>query len=542
MGKSPAWQALVTAQGMGDNYSTYVYLLRTWMYQLISLPSTILSVQGGLFDIKYMNLMSTTSFVHNHLAFQYYIFVTAAKHEIQEYFRKLESLEMFGLKQVVIIDMEYLLEDTLLLRMHYHNIYFIEKPSVGIESSAPWYQIHCVASECVNKLEQIGKNVSNLNKYFWSTVTAFGQKIELSGLKSITNGSRKVASFHGFLASWIFQDVLKHDLTHVRPLYSFTPIIRLNNWGSTWNIFFLHDVQTYSFVSCHQTRSNSDILTTLSSPLDDWSWALLATHFTWVVLILILLPKQLNSDGILLMIGISLENSVLSGSIYKAKFKPTKYPLIGLNTFIGVWTLLVGTILTNWYKSIFTMEMIVPTMYRSPWTTVMDVEGIRILMPFKLMGEHSVDMIKFDYFRHKYFYTQLLFRCHEIAIEPGKYKRLMVYKNRAKALVNMLRPHFGMDENLNIKYKSGVFTDFHRPDEPHPFNKSVLKGYPIQSVDYNKADSYNIVKILSTCEKVALIDKAENIVKITNFLNDNQEKRRFVRGDGDHFFRQFEAG
>ncbi|OXA41465.1 Parvalbumin beta [Folsomia candida] len=429
----------------------------------------ILPVQGGLLDLNDMNLISTPSFIHNHLAFQYYIFVTAAKHEIQEYFKKFEFLEMFGLKQVILIDIGYLLEDTLLLRM-----------------------------------PKISKNVSKLNKYFWSSVTAF--------------------------------DILKHGLpTHVRPLYYFTPIIRLNNWGPTGNIFFLYDVQAYSFVSCHQIRSNSNIVKPLSSPLDEWSWALPATYFISVVLILTLLWKQVNSDGIFLMIGISLENSVLSSSDYQTKLKPTNSSLIGLNTIIGVWILLVGTILTNWYKSIFTMEIIVPTLYHSPWTTVMDVEGIRILMPFKLMGEYSVVSIKFEYFRHKYFYTQVLFRCQEIARERGEYKRLMVYKNRAKALVNLLRPHFGMNENGWIK-NSGVFSDFLRIDEPHPFNKSILKDYPIQPVEYDKRDSYSVVKILSTCEKVALIDKTENIVKITNFLNDNQEKKRFVQGDNDHFF------
>lgn len=81
--------------------------------------------------------------------------------------------------------------------------------------------------------------------------------------------------------------------------------------------------------------------------------------FVIVVLILTSVLKRYTSDGLFLVVGLVLENSGLS--MYDTRCRQNGYPNFGMGTLVALWTILIGTILVNWYKTCFTMEMIVPS-------------------------------------------------------------------------------------------------------------------------------------------------------------------------------------
>ncbi|OXA54629.1 putative RNA-directed DNA polymerase from transposon BS, partial [Folsomia candida] len=395
------------------------------------------------------------------------------------------------------------------------------------------------------------KNVSKFNKYYWSTYSSFaGANLlnvrqlfdhkDVGRIKHSTLEYRRLAnltSFHGFLSFWLLQDVIDHNFTNYMPLHFITPIRRLGVEAHRGLHFIMYDVRTYSFVSCYQTSLNSDMLNTLTSPFDRVSWALLVTCFSTVVLILTAVLSncgEISSDRIFLVVGLTLESSVLvSRTIYEARFLRNRHESVGLYTIIAVWILLVGTVLTNWYKSCFTIEMIVPRTYHSPWTSVTDVEGVRILVPFNLLDEYDSEMVPpVEYFRYQDFYSKLYYRCMHTSQENVTYKRLVTHKNTAKKWFNLLLPHFGLDENMN-RVRDGIFSSY--VGNPLPYNKSALQDYPIQPIEYTHGDTFGIIKSLSSCGKIALMDSKENVAAMTNFLNDNKKKIAYVSGD-DEFF------
>lgn len=177
--------------------------------------------------------------------------------------------------------------------------------------------------------------------------------------------------------------------------------------------------------------------------------------------------------------------------------------------------------------------MIIPKIYRSPWTSVMDVEGIRILMPFSLLNEDDFQIEPLvDYILYLSFYIRLFNLCLEKSLQNVTYKRLMTHQITATKLYNMLLPYFGLDVNMT-PVGNGVFTSF--IGKPPPYNKSALHDYPIQPIEYDKGDTFEILKTLSSCGKVALMDSKDNIDAITTFLNDNQQEIRYVKGHDDFF-------
>ncbi|OXA42469.1 hypothetical protein Fcan01_23000 [Folsomia candida] len=182
---------------------------------------------------------------------------------------------------------------------------------------------------------------------------------------------RRVANFttiSGFLAYWILQDVLTYNFFNITPIHFIRGIRRFTWWLDERGLqYYIYDAQIFSFVSCYKTRSTTAMLSALTSPFDDTIWTCLGIGFAMVVLILRIVWKKVISDSVYLVIGITVENSVLaSNSINKSRLREKRHLSIGPYTIVAVWILLVGTILTNWYKTIFTMEMIVPTIYKSP--------------------------------------------------------------------------------------------------------------------------------------------------------------------------------
>lgn len=111
-------------------------------------------------------------------------------------------------------------------------------------------------------------------------------------------------------------------------------------------------------------------------------------------------------------------------SKYYLKCPSWKRYLVALRAMMTIWTILVGIILTNWYKKCFTMEMMIPTRYESPWKSVMDIEDIKILLLFNLLDQYESHLYQFigftlqsDYFRYQFFFNEILVRSQPLAEE-----------------------------------------------------------------------------------------------------------------------------
>ncbi|OXA46078.1 hypothetical protein Fcan01_19157 [Folsomia candida] len=500
----------------------------------------ILPEKGGGFDKKNLYFMLQPSYIGANWASQYFIFVTTIPRVVQEHVRTLAVSVSLVLREVLIVDVKSLLKDS---AISYHNIYHIKAPVGGLEKSREWYHIAGLPSECFNRISSVSKNISNLNKYFWGMQQTFSRKVtdiryifKLFDVPRISNSLHRIAkitSFDGFLAFWILQDVLTYKVNTVFLRHRIPPIARLTEYMGQQErfTFFNYDIQSFSFVSCYQIKSNSTtIFSGITSPFDSLSWTAIGISFIIVVLILTVTRGKFVSDGFFFIIAISLESSVPSSGAASL----SKQKCSGSYFIIILWTFLVGTISSNWYKTAFTMEMIVPTMYTSPWKSVVDVEGSKILIPFILIDEYEHVMPPpADFYRYKNFYLTILMKCERMVAQRAEYKRL---KKTAVNLISLLLPYFGMDADFRT-VKNSTFTPYlSSPIEVPPYNKSALYDYPIQPIEYDEKDSYGITKTLSTCGKVALVDAKENIARITRFLNDNQEKIVYVKGDGDSFF------
>ncbi|OXA47279.1 hypothetical protein Fcan01_17630 [Folsomia candida] len=510
------------------------------------------------FKYTYYSFVSKSCFIETHFSSQYFVWVTNTKSFIKRDITKVNYGDSFSLREVIILDVNRLIGTLAMLhlQMEYYNIYHLSKPITGISATVEWYEIEGFPSDCFHQLNLLVKNVSRLNKYFWVAGGTFSQdipdirklygRIDFKSMQLSRKGYHNVAlltNFNGFVAFGLLQDVLHYDYKSLSPHHLVPPIQRLPRPSNTWPRFSFvpYDVQKFSFVSCYKVRSTYSTLTALTSPFDWEIWLFLVICFISISIILTILRKRLSSDGMLLIIGISLENSVLSSlSIYDLKKLSCNLDLPRIRAIIGIWTILVGTILTNWYKTYFTMEMIVPTKYESPWKSVMDVEDIQVLMPFNLLDEFESNLYKFigfvlhgDFFRHQQFFSEILVRSEPIAKGYVGYKRNVVFQKMARRLVKIIIPYFGIGTDGRY-YRNGTFSMYEFKFNQPLYNKSTLSESPLQPVSYRERDN-KVVKRLSTCGKVALMDTKENIAAITAFLNDNSENIKYLRGEDTYF-------
>ncbi|OXA42739.1 Leucine-rich repeat-containing protein 30 [Folsomia candida] len=480
-------------------------------------------------------VMKKTCFIEARLSVQYFIWVTSTTLDVLTFESNILEL---GLREVIILKFSVFFYESPLLRMYYYNMYHLKNPPVGVELSEQWYEISCLPFECLYQLDTVSNNVSKLNKYFWYNPRTL---YVLDHVDFTHLGYQKLASVttkNTFLAYLIFQDVLINGLKKSKTLHYISPIKRIRYYTSRWFNFLYYDVKSYSFVSCYGIRSSFDLGSALTGPFDVSSWTILATSFIIVVIIFTSLRRNVISDGFFLVVGISLESSVLTlQTVYETTFRRKKHYLVGSYAIIAVWIVLMGTILTNWYKTWFTMEMIIPTKYKSPWDSVINNEGITVLMTFSLLDDNYYEVQpKIDFFRYRSFYFEILLRCLEIASQDVEYKRLVHNRKTAKALADMLLYHLGYNANLIPIMKGRALSNTRNSANAPQLNKSALQNIPIRPVEYDEGDSYKITKTLKTCQKVALMDEKQNIAKITAFLNDNEENVVFVSGDGDSFF------
>ncbi|OXA43274.1 hypothetical protein Fcan01_21972 [Folsomia candida] len=493
------------------------------------LPETAGSSQR-VKDFSFMNL---PAFIDNTWRSHYFILITRFINEWP--FLPLYDFNNIGLTELILVDVT--IENISLLRFQYYNIYHKRNPGISrMHNREALYNMSCKPPDCFNQVVQLGVNISRQGKYFWtmegtrylSKAILFDLVDKISVHSSLYSRHAyqhiaEVTSFNQFLAILILQDVFTHGFSVKTPYHYLNHMLQLQRFRSRGFGFVMFDVEKYSFVSCHGVGQNSGMLDSLSSPFDRTIWISMCVAFFAVVLIIIAVHGGYISDALLFVWGTSFENAV-SLSFLETRFRLKGYGILGIYTVVIVWSILVGTITTNWYKTLFTMEMIVPMVYKSPWTVLMDVEGIRILLPFSFVLGSALDRKPHDYFRFKYFYLGILRHCQRMRDSHTENN----YNDRKTAidLIKRLAPHFWIN---------GTFSRQGDVNDP-PYDKSALRDYPIQPIEYNELDSYGVVKNLKTCDKVALMDTKENIEAITNFLNDQQHQVRYVKGDGDSYF------
>ncbi|OXA42297.1 7-cyano-7-deazaguanine synthase [Folsomia candida] len=150
-------------------------------------------------------------------------------------------------------------------------------------------------------------------------------------------------------------------------------------------------MSSFSFVSCYKVKSDTFILSGLTTPFDTYSWISILFSVSITALILTLLPRTCRSERFYAMIGVLLENSVAcENKLFQERF-PAMSKVFGVRILLGVWILTSGTFLTNWYKTSFTMDMIVPALYTPPWETWLDIQGMEALLPLNMFDFSDLD-------------------------------------------------------------------------------------------------------------------------------------------------------
>lgn len=407
--------------------------------------------------------------------------------------------------------------------LYYHNRLY---SNLTMSLSAPWYEIKCFDPQfdnCYEKLGTVSESISYLNKYFWA-MKQRKDKVASNIIQSPTltsmreNYFNKIVTFYekvtqatspttfdDFFDFWILEDVLKYRNKSDR--------------GESYGIYALHQKQevyfinplnhpnvivqgevTFSFLSCHNVHRYSSTLSALTSPFDNVTWIVILLTFTSLTI----LGDQRGSNSNMLLLrglfsfGICVENSVLSA--YQSRlFGRQRYPTEKLVT--GLFAILIGSILTNWYKTCFTKEMIVPAIYTSTWRTAFDVRHFTILIPIDAVLQippvnNMKDRDQSSYMFYMFFGMQL----QKLIGYEGQSKVFKEYSETAEAFYN------GTPDG-----KVGVI-------------KPAIKPVWYEDVAY-------FVNNMTICDEVAYMDRAENVVTLLPFLNDNANGKVFLRGD-----------
>lgn len=353
---------------------------------------------------------------------QYVILLTNSKFNLQ---RKIGNLthhigSLFG-RDILILDIT-LDPDGIIwptpknrIELYYHNIYHHDSLLLVGQPSKPWYNVNCSIVEkhlCFSKLQGIRKKVRNMNKYFWRMKRIYNledAKLEHNLKNWYDKGSKELKmkevsgleNIDQFVQFWLIQDANEYAHLNLSAIYT-SP--KIGKFGLHSYPFVIQQVQTFSFLSCHKVRPETFIMSSLISPFDLASWVCIVLTLLIVVLILTALVVPPGLNGVRVAIGICLENSVLDKlNSFQSRF-PGQGDILGVHLLIGMWVVLTGTVLTNWYKTILTMEMIVPATYHTPWESLFDIEELQVLLPFNF--PNPIGKIPLEY-RYMYFLLQI---------------------------------------------------------------------------------------------------------------------------------------
>ncbi|OXA43236.1 hypothetical protein Fcan01_22018 [Folsomia candida] len=474
---------------------------------------------------EYIDTTFGPDFIRPHWPNQYFTWITTAKNEIQQRLRryKFDGMYRGAIREDLIIELaknnhELLSSNDSVIRVYYDNQYYMDTPIVGMEQIPRWSKIDCLPNDCFKLIESMVMNDSMKNKYFWTsyfqittyrftTINELLSQFDLSEVRSSRHGLQKIANllpFNTFVSYWILQDVVHHSLENVTFPHIFNSIIRPPlYWQRNFKTLVAHGVQRLTHVSCYGVKPvNSGYLFALTNPFDSATWTCIFISIS--VFILICAVLSIPSNGGLFAIGMILEISASELSFHISN----KY-VRGVNTLIVIWALMVGIILTNLYKTFYTMEMIVPKSYTSSWKTIAKLEELRIMIPFNLLLDTEVDPNQIpDLAQHGHFFQAVMERLLELWKLPEDHSRLGANVRLARKLMNIILPPFGIGSDLK-SYRNGTFNRYEALGVDSNYNKSNFSYCPIQPILYTETNL--ALKTLSPCGKTAFMDTKENI-------------------------------
>ncbi|OXA39661.1 hypothetical protein Fcan01_25464 [Folsomia candida] len=483
---------------------------------------------------KFWNILSFNSQFYSHWSDHFYYIRTVENHYflvasvtgsitgkelVKTYTTQFRSTSYYSRMEVILVNLfpTRVTEKVGVITMEYLNMFYLfhyqVSPGMDIALTKASFNISCKTDKehlCFEQLTRISMIVTNLNKYFWIVEHSHEQLLSIFSNNTTQEPTaiaavRRVQSFNDLVAFWILQDVPLSNSFY--RCFFLRPQANNGFFAYDGDSFKLHKVDNYYFISCYKVRQDSSLLNALSTPFGNSAWICFVTSFLAVTIFLSASQKKFGSAGFRLAVGIMLESSVL----YLLKF-PKKYEI---SLVVGIWIVLAGTLLTNWYKTAFTIEMIVPITHGAPWNGLLNIEGVKVLMPLRLMTAN----VRED-FPHS-FYVQLFFAGIQNRALPfvewfSHNKRLKSYFRMAQFLVNLMPLSYQIMDQ--------------------PLNSIELESVPIQPILYTEIT--NLIKHLSSCDKTGFLDEKENVAAVLPFLNDNSDGITYMIGE-DKFFTKF---
>lgn len=456
---------------------------------------------------------------------KYYIFLTTLKDEFVYHFIRILPSQVLNFMEFVVAEVALCVSGLVVLSeiiddqvvLHFINHYYFF-PRADI--SHPSYSITCmdvVFSNCMEKLDTVAEFVSKLNKYFWIT-----DLLKIIPNSSFREGSKNghfhktvenlailfrsstPVNFDDFFGLWILEEVFR-DLNQSENLSPNFVLHRKKElyMNPLYTEIIIYDEVGFSFLSCHKVHRYLSPLNPLTSPFDNITWIFALCTCVSVILITGSRSSSRTLSGFVTM-GICMENSILL--VYQSSLFGKKYGTFSAIIF-GVFMIFFGTMLTNWYKTSFTKEIIIPAKYHAPWKTFYDIRNFKIWMPVEAVLSNSQFQTLADEQLHYWFYMRLTAQLTRLAEYEGKSKIGRENRDVALAFLNGIK-----EEEITSNGRQ----------------EKQLK--PLRYRDVTE-----FVNNLTICDNAAYMDLPENIENILHFMNDNGKEKVFLQGDGGFF-------
>ncbi|OXA53382.1 hypothetical protein Fcan01_11791 [Folsomia candida] len=400
------------------------------------------------------------------------------------------------------------------ISLHCYNRYY-SKFSVKI--SPPWTTINCKTSRsthCFDLLTIFTDDISHLNKYFWefddwlnltsSTSDSHSSAVGFVENKYFTQpldtnfDSRELArdtTFGEFIGFWLFADILPHLLNrNLDKIHFLKSKSEFRYIPGSYHSLLPIKSKSWNVISCYRVGSHTSTLSQLFTPFEKPVWTLILPTVV-ITFILLTVPRTNFSAAFLFVVGILLENSVVS---WKTNFR----------TLTGFYIFLFGTILTNFYKTSFTKEMILPVEQTAPWKTILDTINFTFYVPYEtIIPERDINAMETFGLLDYLFYSEISIKLASCATYLAE-GRLTTLQTRYSDFFRQLL------ETIKVQIIKDVRT---------------LISPNLKPLSHQDAASF--VEILSSCNKTGYLDTAENVIKLQEFLNDALAHKIYKKGE-----------
>ncbi|OXA39991.1 hypothetical protein Fcan01_25354 [Folsomia candida] len=438
---------------------------------------------------------------------QYFILVTNSKSTFQQFIEKLGAdFYHYKRKEIMIIDVTLDVNGVTIwpasadhVTFYYHNMYHHEGISVSGNPSRCWIQVQCEGHDCFDELQIIGETVSQLNKYFWEINNRAIASARWSNEKKPLHKKSPTEGY--FLTDlieskefWLPHDFNRYSDLNITPFYYFPTLNKFFTSHSRPFEFVIEQVQTERFLSCYKVKPDSFILAALTDPFDISSWICIVLSLMLTSTILTALLATPTMDGVIFMIGIFLENSVMDRLI---KVKTRFHITVGLRLLVGVCVLLTGTVLVNWYKTLFTMEMIVPAWQTSPWETLFEIQ---VIMPFNLVGIPGVQPPRISYL---VFFATIRHIFFPFSYEIDQFREVETGQSGVKKMATRVENTFNVGIGIKPTFNVTNYTAYVLKMENISYH-TMLPISPFKPIQYEETDRF--MDTVSACQKIAYLD------------------------------------